>query len=68
MTGSGKALKVLLGGAVAVPLALSAAHAADPPARAMPAMPAADGDAAQHRRARFASTCRKSFTPTIATR
>jgi hypothetical protein len=37
---SGQALKVLIGGAVAVPLALSSAPAADPP-RAMPAMPAA---------------------------
>lgn len=39
MARSGKALKVLIGGAVAVPLALSSAPAADPP-RAMPAMPA----------------------------
>ena len=40
MIGSGTALKVLLGGAVAVPLALSPAPAADPNPRSMPAAPA----------------------------
>ena len=38
MTGPGKAVKLLIGGALAVPLALSSAPAADP--RPMPAMPA----------------------------
>ncbi|MBN9118932.1 MAG: hypothetical protein J0I06_07195 [Planctomycetes bacterium] len=40
MTGPGKALKVLIGGAVAVPLALSSAPAADPYPRPASAMPA----------------------------
>ncbi len=39
MTGSGQALKVLMGSAVAVPLALSAVPASEPP-RPAPAMPA----------------------------